>query len=166
MTIINTTYQNIVLESLIILRLAMVENANYNVQFNLVGINGLHGFGNWTSTFKGILNESGCPMDVAFPLTGNGVYNASGCPSISSFVGDLQINIIYPPATPLPTKPPVETKWKGNITLTGGSVMGALSSIKGEISPSIYNVKATYDMKFINGVSNLFIKNMTIISNN
>ena len=156
MVIINTTYQNIVVDPLIVLRLAFVENANYIVQFNLIGINGLHGFGNWSSTFNGILNEAGCPMDVAFPLSGSGVYNTSGNPSISSFVGDLQMNISYPPATPLPSKPAVEKKWKGNITLTGGSVIGALTSENCEISPSIYNVR----------VSNLFIKNMTIMSNN
>lgn len=164
MPIIPGNYQNIIVEPIISLRLGVVEKASYSVQFNLIGINGLHGFGNWTASFTGILNELGCPVDAEFPLAGTGSYQARGCPSISSFIGNLQINVTYPPATPLPTRDPTETIWKGTVTLTGGCIIGMLSRDKGDIRPSLYNIKASYNMQVINGISTLSIKNMTIQS--
>ena len=165
MSIINGSYQNTVFEQIILLRLASVENATYSISLTIVGINGQHGFGNWTASFQGVLNEIGCPLETAVPLLGSSTYKASGCPSISSYIGKLQINVTYPPATPLPTKPPTETNWKGPVTLTGGCVMGGLTRESGNITPTIYNVKAVYNRKFINGASTLFIQTMTIHGN-
>ena len=161
-TSLNSCQQTIAFEPVIILQPTVVERASYNAQFTLVGINGINGFGNWSAQFNGYLNELLRPIDIQFALIGSGTYGSRGSPSISSFLGNLQINVTYPPATPLPTRPSTTTNWKGTVTLTGGSVIGTLSRVEGDVIPSLYNVKGSYSLKYTNGTTTLSVKNMTI----
>ena len=161
-TLTNGCNQIISIEPVIILEPTVIEKASYNSQFTLVGINGITGFGNWKAQFKGIINELQRPLDKQFPLLGSGSYGARGSPAISSFLGNLQIDVTYPPNAPLPTRPSTTTNWKGTITLTGGSLIGNLSRQECDVTPSLYNVKGSYSLKVTNGTSLITVKNMTI----
>ena len=154
--------QNIIFENVIALRPVVIERASYNAQFSLVGINSINGNGNWSSSFTGNLNELDRPLDIEFPLMGGGNYIAPGSPSISSLLGNLQISVVYPPATPLPTRPSTITNWKGIITLTGGGVIGVLGRQDSDVTPNLYNIKGCYSIKHDKGVTILSVKNITI----
>ncbi len=156
---------SVIFQKAISLQLAVIELASYSIQFSIVGIGVTKGFGNWTGSFKPIINQMGLPICVNNALIGDGTYNIKGCPSITNFLGNLQISVIYPSAIPLDTPEPTCTNWEGHITLTGGSVVGILTRVSGDVTPSFYNVRGTYCTKYNNGVINRYINNLRIYSN-
>jgi hypothetical protein len=159
--------QEIIFEDAILFQLAVPEIGNYVVQFSLIGVGVNSGYGSWSNNWNLILNDNKLSLNNVQPLIGSGTYQSLGNPSVSSLLGNLQINIDYPDNNPFPSDEPSQTSWEGNITLSGGSVLGVLTIKKttgspNTGSPNIYSVNGTYQLKCENCKQRLYIQNLRI----
>lgn len=146
--------QVIIFQELISLVLPVVVEATYTIQLSIVGINGLTGFGSWTTDFQGNLNDQGLPINSEATLVGNGRYYGSRNNSINSLLAHLKIKTTFPSQLPLETPEPTEMSWKGIITLTSGSVMGLLNSLDGN---QVLNVRGYYRQEYKEDSLELFV---------
>ncbi len=162
MPLVTTCHQNIIFQPAISLQLSIVENATYTIQLSMVGINGITGFGSWTASFQGLLNDDGVPINSEVALVGTGSYQGIRNPSISSLLVNLKIRVAYPSQLPLETPDPTETSWKGIVNLTSGSVLGILNSQDGQIGQPIYTIRGTYRLQYDEETRGLYVTNLKI----
>ena len=155
--------QIIQFEPVIIFKPNIVEKANYNVVFTLVGINGIKGFACWKSSFQVQLDEQKKPLTTEFPLVGSGQFGSIANSLISSFLANVQIEITYPNNAPLATRDTINNKWKGTVTLMSGCLSGILSAERCSQVPSLYNIKGNYSLTVLNKSLTINVKNVTIL---
>ena len=140
----------IFLEAAILFQSGQTDSASYQVSLTIIGISPFNGYGIWSVNWDTFINDEGIPQNTVQVLNGQKtIYQGSQCPGCSQLLANLQITKIPINNAPFPTGEATTTIWKGNLNLTGGSVLGVLNRQSNEgLSPLVYNVNGIYRINY------------------
>ena len=136
----------IFLESAILFQSGQIDRASYHVSLTIIGVSSFNGYGVWTANWDTFLNDGGIPQNTVQVLNGQRTtYQGTQCSGCIQLLANLQIKKIPINNAPFPTDEPTTTIWKGNLNLTGGSVLGVLNRQSNQgLSPLVYNMNGIY----------------------